>query len=148
MKKVTDLKDEKEIEGMDALIQAYIECMDEEERKAERNYRLNNVSLEFLQESNVPVEALAVNPPCDDVLEQMLNEHDGYGLLEIVENEKVYRALKDIKEIDMQILTLRYQQQLLIREIAGTVCRDQGTIRRHIESSLTQIKRKVEDEKD
>jgi len=148
MKQVTVLKDEKEIEGLDALIQAYIECMDEEERKADRNYRLNNVSLEYLQESNVPVESLAVNQPDDDVLEQMLNEHDGYGLLEVVENQNLYRALKNIKELDLRILTLRYQQQMLIREIAATVCRDQGTIRRHIESSLTQIKKKVENEID
>lgn len=139
--------DKKRIEELDQLIQAYIKRLDEAEQKAERNYRIHNISLEYLQENNVPVELVAGLEP-DNILDMIMNEDDRFSLLEIVENEKLVSSMRKLQELDISILTLRYKQSLLIREISKAVNRDQGTIRRHLESARKHLKKSMTDKEE
>ena len=136
----------KEEVHIDELVQEYQIEQDEVERKADRNYHIHNISLEHLKASYVPVEKLS-KVKSAEVLDEMLASNDRYGLLEIVENEHLFMALKELKEIDLMILDLRYKQNLLLKEISQVLEKDLSTISRHINSSLKRIKENIENKK-
>jgi DNA-directed RNA polymerase specialized sigma subunit len=129
------------------LIQKYLSDQSEVERKAERNYNIHNISLEFLEAANVSVEGNLKKVQEGDLLDEVLKDSSQYGLLEIVENEHLFMALKELKEIDLTILNLRYQQNLLLKEISQVLEKDMSTISRHIDSSLKRIKENLESQK-
>lgn len=117
----------------------------EDERKADRNYHIHNVSLEHLEALNVPVEQVS-EPATSDLLEEMLSS-SRHGLLEVVENEHLFFALKELKELDLNILSMRYKQNLLLKEISQVLEKDLSSISRHIDSSLKILKEKVKNKK-
>lgn len=129
------------------MIQKYLSDQSEVERKAERNYNIHNISLEFLEAANVSVEGNLKKVQEGDLLDEVLKDSSQYGLLEIVENEHLFMALKELKEIDLTILNLRYQQNLLLKEISQVLEKDMSTISRHIDSSLKRIKENLESQK-
>lgn len=134
-------------EVINELIQKYLSDQSEVERKAERNYNIHNISLEFLEAANVSVEGNLKKVQEGDLLDEVLEDSSQYGLLEIVENEHLFMALKELKEIDLTILNLRYQQNLLLKEISQVLEKDMSTISRHIDSSLKRIKESLESQK-
>ncbi len=134
-------------EVINELIQKYLSDQSEVERKAERNYNIHNISLEFLEAANVSVEGNLKKVQEGDLLDEVLKDSSQYGLLEIVENEHLFMALKELKEIDLTILNLRYQQNLLLKEISQVLEKDMSTISRHIDSSLKRIKENLESQK-
>lgn len=134
-------------EVINELIQKYLSDQSEVERKAERNFNIHNISLEFLEAANVSVEGNLKKVQEGDLLDEVLKDSSQYGLLEIVENEHLFMALKELKEIDLTILNLRYQQNLLLKEISQVLEKDMSTISRHIDSSLKRIKENLESQK-
>lgn len=134
-------------EVINELIQKYLSDQSEVERKADRNYNIHNISLEFLEAANVSVEGNLKKVQEGDLLDEVLKDSSQYGLLEIVENEHLFMALKELKEIDLTILNLRYQQNLLLKEISQVLEKDMSTISRHIDSSLKRIKENLESQK-
>lgn len=132
-------------ELIEKLVRELQEEQNEDERKADRNYHIHNVSLEYLESLNVPVEQVG-EQATGDLLDEMLSS-SRYGLLEVVENEHLFVALKELKELDLDILSLRYKQNLLLKEISQVLEKDLSSISRRIDSSLKILKEKVKNKK-
>ena len=138
-------ENQKKAELFSVLIHEYLEEQEELERKADRRYYRHNVSLEGMESANVSVEMNATKKS-EEVLDELINNSENYGLIEMIENEELLSAMKKLKEIDLSILTLRYKKNLYLREIAAEMEKDIGTICRRLDSALAKIKESIESE--
>lgn len=138
-------ENQKKAELISELIQEFLDAQEELERKAERNYYRRNISLEHLEATHVPLEKLATKKQ-KEVIDEMINGNDDYGLLEMVENEQLFAALKKLKEFDLSILNLRYKRNLYLKEIATDLEKGLSTICRRLDSALESIKDTIESE--
>lgn len=105
-------KEEKEIayEEFKVVIEEEIK----KEENNERKYYRHNISLEYLQSCDVPLES-AENEQDSEVEKEA---EKLMSFVDLISETSLLRALKNLKEEDLNVIELRYRFGLSINEIA------------------------------
>lgn len=105
-------KEEKEIayEEFKVVIEEEIK----KEENNERKYYRHNISLEYLQSCDVPLES-AENEQDSEVEKEA---EKLMSFVDLISETSLLRALKNLKEEDLKVIELRYRFGLSINEIA------------------------------
>ena len=105
-------KEEKEIvfEEFKVIIEEEIK----KEENNERKYYRHNISLEYLQSCDVPLESVEnkKDSEVEKEAEKLMN------FIDLISDTSLLKALKNLKEEDLKLIELRYRFGLSINEIA------------------------------
>lgn len=95
----------------------FIEVLQEEDKREENNerrYYRHNVSLEYLQKYDVPIEfeyskdSLGIEKEVNELLD----------FTDFISDSNLYKALKKLNESDFKVIELRYRYGFSLNEIA------------------------------
>ncbi|EOR25393.1 MULTISPECIES: RNA polymerase sigma factor [Clostridium] len=134
-------KEEKEIayEEFKVVIEEEIK----KEENNERKYYRHNISLEYLQSCDVPLES-AENEQDSEVekeAEKLMN------FIDLISETSLLRALKNFKEEDLKVIELRYRFGLSINEIAIKLqIKDEAAKKKH-QRAIKKLKASLEKNK-
>lgn len=134
-------KEEKEIayEEFKVVIEEEIK----KEENNERKYYRHNISLEYLQSCDVPLES-AENEQDSEVekeAEKLMN------FIDLISETSLLRALKNLKEEDLKVIELRYRFGLSINEIAIKLqIKDEAAKKKH-QRAIKKLKAIIEKNK-
>ncbi|WP_243128213.1 RNA polymerase sigma factor [Clostridium niameyense] len=121
-----------------------IEMVIEEELKKEKNnerrYYRHNISLEYLENLNVPVGIF-----CEKDSTSFNKEMEAlFDFIDLISNEKLLQALKKLNESDFKLLELRYRYGFSLNEIAIKLQIKNTTARQRHIRVLAKLKSMIE----
>jgi DNA-directed RNA polymerase specialized sigma24 family protein len=105
-----------------------IEEENKKEKNNERKYYRHNISLEYLQSCEVPVEFAETEK--DSQVEKEVDKLMRF--IDLISDSRLIKALKSLKEDDLRVIELRYRFGLSINEIAVKLqLKDEATKKKH-----------------
>ncbi|MDT8719605.1 RNA polymerase subunit sigma-24 [Clostridium sp. 19966] len=134
-------KEEKEIayEEFKVVIEEEIK----KEENNERKYYRHNISLEYLQSCDVPLES-AENEQDSEVEKEA---EKLMSFVDLISETSLLRALKNLKEEDLKVIELRYRFGLSINEIAIKLqVKDEAAKKKH-QRAIKKLKASLEKNK-
>lgn len=105
-----------------------IEEENKKEKNNERKYYRHNISLEYLQICEVPVEFAETEK--DSQVEKEVDKLMKF--IDLISDPRLIKALKSLKEDDLRVIELRYRFGLSINEIAVKLqVKDEAAKKKH-----------------
>lgn len=105
-----------------------IEEETKKEKNNERKYYRHNISLEYLQSCDVPVEFAETEK--DSQVEKDVDKLMKF--IDLISDPRLIKALKSLKEEDFRVIELRYRFGLSINEIAVKLqLKDEAAKKKH-----------------
>lgn len=124
---------------MEGIISQEIKTAMEEEDKIEKNqarrYYRHNISFDRLEEQHIYKPHLLSTK--DNLVDTILD------FSEAIENKNLYQSLKQLKEIDVKIINMRYVEQLSFKEIAEQLSMKEDTVGKRHRRALDKLKKSM-----
>ncbi|MCT4687542.1 sigma-70 family RNA polymerase sigma factor [Vallitalea sp.] len=113
-----------------------IDLEDKKEMNQKRRYYRHNVSYEQLQDQHFyyNTKTLQTN---DDIIDSILD------FSETIENIDLYKALKKLKPCDIEIIKMRYVNQLSFKEIAEQLNMKEDTVGKRHRRALDKLRKDI-----
>lgn len=111
------------------------EALEDEERKEKnslRRYYRHNISFNHLEEQHIYKAHMSKTK--GDLTDIILDFSEG------IENTNLYKSLKQLKEIDMEIIRMRYELQLSFKEIADELAMKEDTVGKRHRRALDRLR--------
>lgn len=117
----------------------FMEVLQEEEKREENNerrYYRHNVSLEYLQKYDVPIEFEYAKYTSG--IEKEVNEL--LDFTDFISDSNLYKALKKLNESDFKVIELRYRYGFSLNEIAVKLQIKNDAVRQKHIRALAKLK--------
>ncbi len=121
----------------------FMEVLQEEDKREENNerrYYRHNLSLEYLQKYDVPIEfeyakdALGIEKEVNELLD----------FTDFISDSNLYKALKKLNESDFKVIELRYRYGFSLNEIAVKLQLKNDAVRQKHIRALAKLKSMLE----
>ncbi len=124
---------------MKGIVSQEIKTVIEEEDKIEKNqarrYYRHNISFDRLEEQHI------YKPHLLNTKDNLVNII--FNFSEAMENKNLYYSLKQLKEIDVKIINMRYVEQLSFKEIAEQLSMKEDTVGKRHRRALDKLRKSM-----
>ncbi|WP_273321538.1 sigma-70 family RNA polymerase sigma factor [Vallitalea guaymasensis] len=123
-------------EGISKELLNIIDLEDKKEMNQKRRYYRHNISYEHLQEQHFYYNTKPYKTN-DDIINSLLD------FSETIENIDLYKALKKLKSCDIEIIKMRYVNQLSFKEIAEQLNMKEDTVGKRHRRALDKLRKDI-----
>lgn len=123
-------------EGISKELLNIIDLEDKNEMNQKRRYYRHNISYEHLQEQHFYYNTKTYKTN-DDIINSLLD------FSETIENIDLYKALKKLKSCDIEIIKMRYVNQLSFKEIAKQLNMKEDTVGKRHRRALDKLRKDI-----